>query len=174
MVADVMAGDGRFGLIYHDPDETGPFLSEVGRVGTVAMIKRQQPLPDGRSMILVQGEDRFAIHQEVESENPYYEAEVGEYLDHPPESMEALLARRKRTLALFQNILQTLPHPPDSLPSFRIKRELSFRLAGLVRMEAFWQQELLEMRDEVARLGRLDPVFQAGIEKWWTGSGNEA
>jgi hypothetical protein len=41
-------------------------------------------------------------------------------------------------------------------------------------MDPFWQQELLEMRDEEARLNRLDPVFQAGIERWWTEKGPEA
>ena len=42
-------------------------------------------------------------------------------------------------------------------------------------MEPFWQRELLEIQDEIARLDRLDPVFQAGIERWWDGNkGKEA
>ena len=59
MVTDILEGDRRFGLLYHDPDEHGPFMNEPGRVGTVAVIRRYQPLPDGRSMIMVRGLDRF-------------------------------------------------------------------------------------------------------------------
>ncbi|MBT8395877.1 MAG: LON peptidase substrate-binding domain-containing protein [Gemmatimonadetes bacterium] len=175
MVADVLDKDKRFGLLYHDPDESGPFLTEEGRVGTVAVIKRHQPLPDGRSMILVRGEERFRIHDEVESDALYYEALVGPYEDKTGEiDPAAMVARRKRSLALFKNILQTQPHVPETMPSFSVKRELSFRLAGLVRMDPFWQRELLELRDESARLDRLDPVFQAGIERWWADGGLEA
>ena len=84
------------------------------------------------------------------------------------------MGRRKRSLSLFKNILQTLPHVPDGLPPFSVKRELSFRLAAVVRMDPFWQRELLELRDELARLDRLDPVFQAGIERWWEKRENQA
>jgi ATP-dependent Lon protease len=70
MVADVLETDRRFGLIYHDPDRQGPFLSEEGRVGTVARIRRHQPLPDGRSLILVRGLERFRIESEAEGPSP--------------------------------------------------------------------------------------------------------
>lgn len=175
MVGHVMEGDQRFGLLYHDPDESGPFLNEKGQVGTVALIRRHQPLPDGRSMILVRGAERFQIHAEVTGGTPYYQADVIPYEDEAGEvSGPELVVRRKRSLALFKNVLQTQPHVPDAMPSFSVKREISFRLAAVVRMDPFWQQELLVMRDEASRLDRLDPVFQAGIERWWAGGGTEA
>ena len=174
MVTDVLNGDKRFGLIYHDPDEQGPFMNEPGRVGTVAVIRRYQPLPDGRSMIMVRGMDRFQTVAEVEGETLYYQAEVGPYEDLPHPDPKVLVARRKRSLGLFKNILQTLSHVPEALPTFSVRRELSFRLAAVVRMDPFWQRELLEIQDETARLDRLDPVFQAGIERWWENKGKEA
>ena len=175
MVRDVMETDKRFGLLYHDPDESGPFLNEEGRIGTMALIRRHQPLADGRSMILVRGAERFQIHAEVTEGAAYYEAKVIPFEDQPGKVSGAeLVARRKRSLALFKNVLQTQAHVPDAMPSFSVKRELSFRLAAVVRMDAFWQRELLEMRDEASRLDRLDPVFQAGIERWWAGGGIEA
>jgi Lon protease-like protein len=173
MISDVMDGDKRFGLLYHDPDESGPFMNEPGRIGTVALIRKHQPLSDGRSMILVRGAERFQTHEEVKGEALYYEALVGPYGDEP-EGSEDLVSRRKRTLGLFKNVLQTQPHVPDALPSFSVKREISFRLAAVVRMDPFWQQEFLELRDEEERLARLDPVFQAGIERWWKDKGPEA
>jgi Lon protease-like protein len=174
MVADIMRGPGRFGLLRHDPDEDGPFLNEPGRIGTVAEVRRHQPLRDGRSMILVFGVERFRTREEVAAGAPYYEALVEGYTDHPPADAHALVVQRSRSLALFQNVLHTLPHVPSALPSFSLREELSFRLAAVVRMDAFWQQELLEMQDEAERLSRLDPVFQAGIERWWEEGGPKA
>jgi hypothetical protein len=45
-----------------------------------------------------------------------------------------------------------MPHVPEALPRFDVQEELSFKLAATVRMDPFWQQELLELRDEEARL----------------------
>jgi Lon protease-like protein len=174
LVADVRDGENRFGLLYHDPDERGPFMNEAGRIGTVAQIKRHQPLPDGRSMILVKGMERFRIVAEAEGSVPYYQATVEGVEDDPVDDPAGLVIRRKRSLALFKNVLQTQPHVPDAMPSFSVKRELSFRLAATVRMDPFWQQELLELLDEAERLDRLDPVFQVGIERWWDPKGNQA
>lgn len=173
MVTDVMDGDKRFGLLYHDSDEAGPFMNEPGHVGTIAEIRRHQPMPDGRSMILVRGVERFQIGEEFVGDKLYYQAIAAAYEDEPTDTAQ-LVVRRKRSLALFKNILQTLPHVPAAMPSFSTKKELSFRLAGVVRMDPFWQRELLEIRNEAERLDRLDPVFQAGIERWWEHKGNEA
>jgi Lon protease-like protein len=166
MVADVLERDKEFGLIYHDPDRKGPFLSEEGRIGTVARIRRHQPLPDGRSLILVRGMARFRIEGEAEGPALYYEAFVKEVRDEPPEDPEAMVTRRKSSLALFRSVLHTMPHVPEALPKFDVEDELSFKLAATVRMDPFWQQELLELQDEEARLSRLDPVFRAGIDRW--------
>lgn len=174
MVADIMDGDRRFGFIYHDPDESGPFLNREGQVGTVAEIRKHQPLPDGRSMLVVRGLERFVIRNEVEDDTPYYQADVEEYGDESPASPEKLVQRRERSLGLFRSMLQALPHVPDALPELRADKEVSFLLAGVVQMEPFWQQELLEMRDEVARLERLEPIFRVRLERLWEGGGTEA
>jgi Lon protease-like protein len=174
MVSDVLKGEKRFGLLYHDPDLSGPFMNEEGQVGTVAEIRRHQLLPDGRSMILIRGGDRFQIKSEVEGGASYYEAMVSAFEDDPEEDRSRLLARRKRSLTLFKHVLQTHAHVPETLPRFSIKREISFRLAGLVRMDPFWQRELLVMGRELNRLDQLDPIFQAGIERWWENKGSEA
>lgn len=174
LVNDVLEEDKTFGLLYHDPDEQGPFMNEPGRVGTVAVIRRHRPFADGRSMIMVRGKDRFQIDSEVKGEAPYYQALVRPFEDFAHPEPRILVARRKRSLGLFKNILQTLSHVPEALPTFSVRRELSFRLAAVVRMDPFWQRELLEIQDETVRLDRLDPVFQAGIERWWANKGTEA
>jgi Lon protease-like protein len=169
MVADVLKGDRRFGLVHHDPDRQGPFLCEEGRVGTIAGIRRQQPFPHGRSLIFVRGVQRFRVLSKAEGAAPYHEAVVTELHDDPCADPEALVARRERSLSLFQSVLHTMPHVPDALPRFDAREEISFKLAATVRTDPFWQQELLELRDEALRLSRLDPVLRAGMDRWLDG-----
>lgn len=169
MVADCLEGDRRFGLIHHDCDERGPFLSEEGRVGCLAEIQRHQPLTDGRSMILLRGLERFRIVEDVESEAPYYEALVTDFRDNTRPHPYAIREVRARTLDLFHSVLETMASPPDEVPDFDMNRELAFQLAPTIQIDCQWQQSLLELQDEVYRLERLDAVFQAAVDRYTLG-----
>lgn len=162
MVARCLEYDRRFGLVYHDSDEQGPFLTELGRVGCVAEIESFQPLPDGRSLMLARGIERFRIEDGIESEEPYYEALVTAYadLDGPLD----LLRRREESLALFEEVLSTLPEEPERLPELNLQHELSFPLVRTIQVEPPWQQAFLELRDEAHRLSELDRVFRAALD----------
>ena len=161
MVARCLEYDRRFGLVYHDADEQGPFLTEPGRVGCVAEIESFQPLPDGRSLLLARGVERFRIEDGIESEEPYYEALVSPYpdLDRPLD----LLRRREASLALFEEVIDSLPEEPEQLPEFSLRDELSFPLVRTVEVAAPWQQAFLELQDEAHRLAELDRVFRAAL-----------
>ncbi|TVP47096.1 MAG: hypothetical protein EA350_06025 [Gemmatimonadales bacterium] len=76
MVARCIEYDRRFGLLYHDPDRLGPFERTPGRVGTVAEIGEFRILPDGRSLLLASGIERFRIVDGIESDTKYHEALV--------------------------------------------------------------------------------------------------
>jgi Lon protease-like protein len=161
MVARCLEFDKRFGLVYHDADERGPFLFEEGRVGCVAEIESFRPLPDGRSVLLARGVERFAIVDGIESDEPYYEALVTPYRDVDEETED--VHRRSHSLELFQAVVESLPEEPEKLPELDTGRELSFPLARTVEVEPAWQQSLLEMRREVDRLDQLDRVFRAAL-----------
>lgn len=165
MVADCLEGDRRFGLLYHDSDESGPFMGEPGRVGTMAYIHRFHPLPDGRSLVLVRGEERFVIRRSLDLENLYYEAEVEPYTDGGVPSPVGIRTARMQTLELLHAVLERMTEPPDEVPCFDVERELSFQLAPLVQIDARWQQSLLQLREEAYRLERLDAVFQAAVDR---------
>ena len=162
LLARCLETDRRFGLIYHDSDRSGPFLIEDGRVGALARIERHQGLEDGRSFIVVKGIGRFAIHDGLESGEPYYEAVVAEYEDEPG-PQPGLRARRQASIDLFRAVVSALASTSPALPDFDANDEVSFRLAKFVHLDPEWQQDLLEMRDEEARLGRLDEVFKQVI-----------
>lgn len=164
MVARCLETNRRFGLIYHDSDRFGPFLMEEGRVGALAAIERHHGLDDGRSFILVKGVGRFAIHDGLESGEPYYEAVAAGYEDEPG-PQPRLTARRKASIDLFRAALSALRRPSSASPDFDARDELSFRLAAFVQVDPEWRQDLLEMRNEAARLARLDEIFEQVIAR---------
>jgi len=155
--------DRRFGLIFHDPDLSGPFLNEPGRVGCVAEVQRVEILDDGRSLILTKGRERFRIVREVEDAGtPYFQARV-EAVPDTSRSSEGLVARRRASLELFHSVLRRVEDELPAVPDFDVNEELSYRLAATVDTHAGWHQELLELTDELDRLERVDPVFRAAL-----------
>ena len=161
MLGYCLEHDRTFGLIFHDHDQSGPFLIEPGRVGCVAEIKRVRVLDDGRSLILTKGRQRFRIDEAVEDETtPYYRARIVDFPDQVPDPDE-LRRRRRTSLDLFMAVLDTMPEPPGALPSFDLDEELSYRLASTIDTVPSWHQELLEMPREIDRLARVDAVFRA-------------
>jgi Lon protease-like protein len=164
MVADCLESGRDFGLIYHDPDEHGPFLMEHGRVGTLARIEEHRALPEGRSLVLVRGASRFSIERERAMEHLYYEADVLPFADRSVPRDEAIREARLRTLELFTAVIEALDESPEDMPAFDVERDLSFQLAPAVHIDLRWQQSFLELRSETDRLERLDAVFQAAVE----------
>lgn len=163
MVARCLETDRRFGLIYHDADVRGPFLMEEGRVGCVAEIEDFQPLPDGRSLLVARGVERFQIEDGIESGEPFYEALVSPFRDVEDLDENALALQRRRSLALFESVVRTLAEPPERLPELDPSMELSFPLVRTIEVTPPWQQAFLELRAERHRLERLDAVFRAAL-----------
>lgn len=165
MLSRALETDRRFGLIYHDWDEQGPFLSEAGRVGCVAEIVEHQPLDDGRSIIVVNGVERFRIQDGLESETLYFEAVVSPFPDPTPFRAGDLVARRRASIALFHEVVASLPERPSPLPELSPREELSYLLARTIQVDPSWHQRLLELPDEARRLDVLDQVFRVVIDR---------
>ncbi len=161
MMAHCIEGDRRFGLLYHDPDRHGPFRFE-GQVGGVAEILEFQPIPDGRSMVLTRGIERFHIEAEVESEALYYEALVREYPDVALD-MPELRERRRRSFERFRQAIERLSEGSPT-PPLDEDRDGSFQLAQWIQVDPAWQQELLERRDELSRLEMLDELLHKVVD----------
>lgn len=164
MMARCLEGDKRFGLIFHDPDRSGAFQMEPGEVGCVAEILKFQPLPDGRSLVLTRGRERFQIEDGIESDTAYYEGLVDEYPDFGGATAK-LAERRRRSLDLFNQVLDRLDDKPDNLPDLDPAREASWALAQTIRIDPAWQQDLLELRQESQRLDRLDAILHAVLDE---------
>ena len=166
MVARCREDSKPFGLIYHDPDLHGPFLLEEGRIGTEAHIEVFHGLPDGRSLILVRGGERFRIRDGLESDEPYYEAVVERYSDRTAAGAGAslLVERRRSSTELLRRAVAAVGGETDGIPQLDSSGDISFQLARCLQINAAWLQALLELQDEAARLERLDVIFRAAIE----------
>lgn len=163
MVAHCLEGDRRFGLLYHDPDRAGPFQLESGRIGCVAEIVQFQPIPDGRSLMITRGLDRFRLEDGIESDALYFEGLVEEYSDLEGVGEEGR-GRGEATLALFQRVLERIAEEPQPLPPVEERQPISFQVAQWIRIDPVWQQELLEMRSETERLDHIDTLFRRLLE----------
>jgi ATP-dependent Lon protease len=172
MMARCIEGDGEFGIVHHDPELQGPFDTEDGGVGCVARVLKFQPLPDGRSLVLARGLDRFSIVDGIEAGTAYHEALVAPYADEPrpPGEDARLLPRRRRSIDLFYRVLGEVVQYRQPYPELDPHAETGFQIAQAIRTDPQWQQQLLEMRDERDRLRRVDELLlaliAAGPDRW--------
>ena len=163
LVSDSLKKDRRFGMVYHDWDRQGPFLNEEGRIGCVAEIQEHELLTDGRSLITVEGAERFRISDGIESGTPYFEALVSLYRDAPEAHGYDLTLRRRESIELFRSVVASLSEAPRRVPDLEPANETSFLLAQTIAVDPTWHQRLLELQDESARLEELDRVFRAAL-----------
>lgn len=163
MVARCLEFDKRFGFLFHDPDEYSSPQIEPGRVGCVAEILAFRPLLDGRSLMVVEGVERFRVEDEVETETPYHEVIAQTYEDER-EDKALLVVRRQRSIRLLDSVLRSLFTESDSKLDFDPKRETSFELAAYLEVDASWNQRLLEIRKESKRLDMIDGLLRAALE----------
>ncbi len=163
MVARCLEYDRRFGLLFHREDLHGPFHIQAGRVGCVAEIVSFSPLPDGRSLMVTEGVERFRIVDGVESDTPYHEALVEEYGDEGEDDLE-LNVRRQGSVELFETLLRSLPEPLSGLPKFDSRANVSFAIASAIEIDPAWHQAVLELRSERERLDQIDELVRVVLE----------
>jgi Lon protease-like protein len=127
-------------------------------VGTEAKIVAQSPLPDGRSYIVTRGERRFAVESVIADAEPYLMGQV-RYLDEPEGdcavdragvAREALGAYLLAVVAVTEDARgeRALADDLRNAPP----RDLAYRIAGSLAVDAPQQQALLELETASARL----------------------
>jgi Lon protease-like protein len=154
MLADVAAGDRRFGLI---PPGTTEELPPPGAIGCEALLRAVWPLADGRSNVVVGGERRFAFQGPAISAAPYHSGLVDWIEDEPDvqvpteDEVAALRALAQRyALALNKLNDQAIDHEFSAAAP-----ELTFQAAALLEWDFESRQSLLETRSATVRVTRL-------------------
>jgi len=164
LLQDCLAADRRFGITYVAPDPTpgADPAPSAGDVGCVALIRSNQPLPDGRSDVLTVGERRFVLRGWISSTHPYRVAEIEEFDDDPTDAAEvSTLAADVRDgfgrLARALGVLTEREDQEIELPSD--PQLLSFQVAASLELDAPAKQALQMIRSTSARLRQLATVL---------------
>ena len=143
LIDECLADESAFGLLYADAEG----LKEVGT--EAAVIEVLTRFDDGRLNILVEGGDRFRVH-ELTSGRSFQTGSTSPVLDDSgPAEAETI----ERALELFER-LRELTASEVEVPS-EDSLQLSFELAARVELEPEVKQELLEATSEPDRLDRV-------------------
>ena len=127
-------------------------------VGTEAKIVAESPLPDGRSYIVTRGERRFAVENLIPDAEPYLVGQV-RYLDeadgdgaasHASVALEALGSYLLAVVAVTDDSRGERALADDLRDA--LPRDLEYRIAGSLAVDAPQQQALLELETASARL----------------------
>ncbi len=165
MVKDALETDQRFGIVLlrpgWEPDYFGaPPVFECGTLGT---IEQAVPLEDGRFNIVVRGDVRFRIVDEV-SRVPYRTALVVAEPEAGREPASAQ-ARREWLADLSRQYLQYLPDQ-TSVPEIETVNldALTNALIMSLNLDVEEKQKLLEMSDVIRRAEQVGTELSSRIE----------
>lgn len=122
---------------------------------TAEVINVLKKYPDGRMNILTEGRRRFEVLQ-LNQERAYLQADVF-YLDE--EHAPASTAELEHALRLHGDIMRLAGAEPESGKSTDAA-QLAYRLAGSLPFDPDFQQILLEMNSETARVRAIISFFE--------------
>jgi Lon protease-like protein len=161
LLADSLAGDKLIGMVLiRSGDAAGP--PDVYPVGCAGRIVRHEPLPDGRSFIVLRGEVRFRIRRELSVPEPYRVIEPQTLYDAPvlAEHMRAWRAELEQRVDTY---LRSVSGGEDSLEKlFRkqgLERVVNY-LSATLPFEVVEKQSLLECSTVEQRFRRLCDLIE--------------
>jgi len=165
MIADAVASDMRFGIVLLRPGWENDYFGApaVHPCGTLSVIEQALPLDDGRFNILVRGEVRFRIVDEI-SREPYRMARV---VARPEQERGTSESYAQRTW-LADLSRQYLTYLPDQATVPEIDtvgiEALTNALIMSLNIEVEEKQRLLEIDDLVSRAEEVGDELQRRIE----------
>jgi Lon protease-like protein len=164
LLADAIASDRRIGmvLIRRDtapPQTPAPDLYQVGCVGRVA---EHQPLPDGRSIIVLRGLLKFRIRRELPGSEPYRTIEA-QILHEPPVPAEHMRRWRDELHERLTAYVRSVSGDVDAIEKLfervQLERLINYLSASLP-LEVVEKQSLLECATVEQRFYRLCEIME--------------
>jgi Lon protease-like protein len=165
MVQDALEAEERFGIVLLRPGWESDYFGtpSVYDCGTVGTIEQAVPLEDGRYNIVVRGDIRFRILEEV-SRVPYRTARVIAEPDPAPGLTEAY-AQREWLAEISRQYLQYLPDQ-SAVPEIETVSldALTNALIMSLNLDMEEKQRLLELRDVLARAEQVGTELTSRME----------
>jgi len=165
MITDALESDNRFGIVLLRPGWQSNYhgAPPIHSLGTLGTIEQAVPLEDGKYNILVRGDVRFRVLDEV-SRVPYRTARVVVRPEIAREVQEAY-ERREWLADLAQQYLNYLP---DQMPVPEIEtvglEPLTNALIMSLNVDAQEKQTLLEIDDVIERAEQIGSELSNRIE----------
>ncbi|GJG87968.1 peptidase [Gemmatimonadetes bacterium T265] len=166
MLADVRAADGRFGIVLRAGDDERAIPR--GYVGCYAIVREAVPLGDGRSNVLVDAGERFAVDRLIDAGTPYYVAEVRPFRDEAVRDPIALADAASRARAAFARVLgaaraladepaaEVAPLPDDDAA-------VAFAVAAAVELELTTRQRVLASPEPAERTAYVARLLERAV-----------
>ena len=162
LLVDVVEGGHRFLILPPGPDDGPPI---PGTIGTVARVRAVQPLADGRSNIVVSGDERVTLTNVLSGTTPYLAGEAEELPDlsdtqiPSPNEVTRLRELGERYVGELAT-LETGEREPEWSDDPGL---LSFQIAALADWEFPAQRRFLAVRSATERVTRLLAALPALI-----------
>lgn len=144
-----------------------PETSDLYNVGTMAKVVKTLNMPDGTTMVILQGLDRFSLEGLVQTE-PYWMGKVKECPDGAKDLPENYMALAEAVKDMYLKVLKMVPNIPAD-PSFAIQNiENPYFLLNYVAahldIEISDKQKLLELNDFTERANKVLSVLSKELE----------
>ena len=152
-----------------DPRVDNPQPVDLYQIGTAAYVHKIIKLPSQSLFIFVEGLQRIAVQEVVQTE-PYLHAKVKALEDiAPPEKEPDFDALVRSVTSLFQQVVQLSPTLSDDLQMVVMNIDDASRLtdfiaANLPSLSSTEKQELLESLDLRGRLERINKQLAREVE----------
>jgi Lon protease-like protein len=145
-----------FGIVLRHEDT----VAECGCTAEVTSVLEE--FDDGRLNILVQGRERFRLHELVDAdeEDDYLRARVTFYEDDEPDAPARTLRKAE---SLYRRLLELAD--VDVAEGAGEGAQASFRMAGTVDFGLMIKQQLLESRSEAERLEQLVELMSSLVPR---------
>ncbi len=145
-----------------DPDN-----SDLYKVGTLAKVVKTLNMPDGSTMVILQGLDRFCLEELTQTE-PYWMGKVKEYPDGAKDLPENYMALAEAVKDMYLRVLKMVPNIPAD-PSFAIQNiENPYFLLNYVAahldISIKEKQKLLETNDFTKRANKVLSILSKELE----------
>jgi Lon protease-like protein len=165
MIADALESDKRFGIVLLRPGWEADYFGAppIYGCGTMGTIEQAVPLDDGRYNILVHGDVRFKVVDEVGT-TPYRTAKVIVSPEAQRAASEAY-AQREWLADLARQYIRYLPEQ-SAVPEIETVGldALANALIMSLNLEVEEKQKLLEIDDLIARAEKIGTELQNRIE----------
>lgn len=155
LIKDANKGDKTIGVVAQiNPEVEEPKAKDIYATGTVAKILKMLKMPDGNTMVVIQGQKRFKIDTIIQ-DKPYLKAKVSDFKDERSTKDKEFneIISSIRELAL--KIIQENPNLPSEA-SFAIKNIKSDVflvdfVSSNMDLDVKEKQELLEIKNQKER-----------------------